>query len=102
VPAVVDPDLFHQLIQDNKEDNPCTASNKAFTLLLLENNCNNWVDIYDKNAGIQCDSDIKPNYTTSGGIKFSNDKESPKAKGWSSKGIECFNPLFKWVKYKVQ
>jgi hypothetical protein len=36
---------------------------------------------------------------TCGEIKFLNDKESLKAKGWSSKGIECFNLLFQWVKY---
>lgn len=107
VPAVVGPDLFRQRIQDNKAKDPCTASDEAFALLLLENNYDRWLDIFDKNEGLpsqrrgdrtkQCDSDIEPKYTR-GGIKFSIERESPKAKGWSNEGIERFNVLFKRVK----
>jgi hypothetical protein len=52
VPAIVGPDLFCQHIQDNKEDEPYTASDGAFTVLLLENSYDHWLDIYDKNVSI--------------------------------------------------
>jgi hypothetical protein len=107
VPAVVGPDLFQQRIQDDKSKDPCTASDEAFTLLLLENNYDRWLDIFNKTDGNPaqrrghrtkfCESDIETKYT-SGGIKFSNDKEAPKAKGWSEEGIQRFNLLFKSVK----
>jgi hypothetical protein len=42
VPAVVGPDLFRPHIQENKEDDPYTAGDEAFTLLLLKNNSDLW------------------------------------------------------------
>lgn len=107
VPAIVGPDLYRQRVQDNDKDEPCTASDEAFALVLLENSYDRWVDIYDKNGCIpmqrrgdrskRFDSDIAPKYTR-GGLKFSEDKETHKAKGWTNEGIERFNVLYNCVR----
>jgi hypothetical protein len=53
VPAIVGPELFRQKINKTPSEGAlCTASNEAFTLLLLENSFAHWVDIYDKTGGI--------------------------------------------------
>jgi len=107
VPAVVGPDLFRQRIQDTTTTELCTASDEAFTLLLLENSYARWENIYDLNGCIPSqrrgdttrtfESDIEAEYTR-GGIKLSTKKESQKQKGWTSEGILRFNTLFASVK----
>ena len=65
---------------DNDED-LCTVSDEAFTLLVLENNWERWQNIYNRLDGDvghrrsirvrEYISDVKPKYT-SGGIRYSN------------------------------
>jgi hypothetical protein len=108
VPAIVGPELFrHQINKTPSEGDLCTASDEAFTLLLLENSFARWVDIYDKTGGFPTQrrgdtkrtfsSDIEAKYTR-GGIKLSSDKAPQKTKGWTKEGIERFNILFTRVK----
>ena len=107
VPAIVGPELFRQRIKDLSEHDLCTASDEAFTLLLIENSYARWVSIYDKSGGIPSqrrgdtkrsfDSDIEAKYTR-GGIKLSCDKTSQKRKGWTPEGITRFNTLFAQVR----
>ena len=107
VPAVVGPELFRQRVRDSTAVALSTASDEAFTLLLLENSYARWVSIFDKNGGMPSqrrgdtkrtfDSDIEAKYTR-GGIKLSHDKESQKRKGWTHDGIKRFNTLFAFVR----
>jgi hypothetical protein len=102
----VGPELFKQRIKDTAITTLCTASDEAFTLLLLENSYARWVDIYETSGGIpsqrrgdlkrQFASNIEAKYTR-GGIKLSPDIKSQLRKGWTSDGIKHFNTLFAWV-----
>lgn len=99
--------MFRQRLKDTTTIELCTASDEAFTLLLLENSYARWENIYDTNGGIPTqrrgdtkrtfDSDIEAKYTR-GGIKLSKDKDSQKRKGWTLEGIKRFNLLFAKVK----
>jgi hypothetical protein len=81
--------MFRQRLKDTTTIELCTASDEAFTLLLLENSYARWENIYDTNGGIPTqrrgdtkrtfDSDIEAKYTR-GGIKLSKDKDSQKRK----------------------
>ena len=87
------PELFKQRIKDTAITALCTASDEAFTLLLLENSYARGVDIYQASGGIpsqrrgdlkcQFASDIEAKYTR-GGIKLSPDKDSQVRKGWTT------------------
>ena len=99
--------MFRQRIKDATVNDLCTASDEAFTLLLLENSYARWVSIYEREGGIPSQrrgdtkrtvmSDVEAKYTR-GGIKLSNDRESQKQKGWTPDGIKRFNTLFAAVK----
>ena len=52
IPAVAGPELFQQRIKDATMVDLCTASDEAFTLLLLENSYARWVNIYELDGGI--------------------------------------------------
>jgi len=103
IPAVVGPELFRQRLKDATTVDLCTASDEAFTLLLLENSYARWVNIYELEGGIPSQrrgdtkrtftSDIEAKYTR-GGIKLSSDQVSQKQKGWTQDGIKRFNALF--------
>ena len=107
VPAIVGPELFRQRIKDLSEHDLCTASDEAFTLLLIENSYARWVSIYELDGGIPSQrrgatkrtftSDIEDKYTR-GGIKLSSDQVSQKQKWWTQDGIKRFNALFASVK----
>ena len=85
-----------------------SVSHKAFTLLLLENRFERWLDVFTNHKGPVMQqrgvkqgafqSDI-PTVYTRGGIKY--DKTSvtqSSVKGWSAEGIVRFNMLFDLVK----
>lgn len=94
-----------------------TKSDEAFTLLLLENYYDRWIDIYKRHGGEpptsrgtrkkKFQSQIQPRYTRGGNIYEEPDGSSnqdtdtlPKikrGKGWTNEGIERYNELFKQV-----
>jgi hypothetical protein len=85
----------------------CSVSDEAFTLLLLENNFDRWLDIFDMNKGQvsvrrgqktrKFESDVATKYTRGGHVYKATDK-TKEVKGWSSTGIERFNFLFDKVR----
>ena len=86
-----------------------TKSDEAFTLLLLENYWDRWMDIYRKSDGspkqrVGCqknkvvDSDVKPKYTSGGNIYSQGEGSGgQRGKGWTTAGIKRYNELFDWV-----
>ena len=101
---------FKSKIKEESSDQQeiCTASDEAFTLLLLENSYERWADIYKNTGGrpiplrgiknCQWQSDVKTKYTD-GGIQYSStDTHDRVGKGWSTEGIKRFNELFEQVK----
>ena len=79
----------------------CIAS-EAFGLLVLENQWDRWVDIYEKSGGRiftggnvkikEIKSDVQPKYTR-GGLRNGSRREICTGKGWSAEGIVRFNQL---------
>ena len=79
----------------------CIAS-EAFGLLVLENQWDRWVDIYEKSGGRiftggnvkikEIKSDVQPKYTR-GGLRNGSRREIGTVKGWSAEGIVRFNQL---------
>ena len=91
-------------VEDNSE--LFTMSDEAFTLLILENYYDRWMDIYHSTGGVprrrlgsrkkkEPDSEVKPKYTA-GGIVYKNSTDT-KGKGWQDDGILRYNELFEWV-----
>ena len=98
--------------RDIQEADLLTISDEAFALLVLENNFDRWIDIFEKygclpkgkvdpvtgNRKREHFSNVATKYTE-GGIKFEPQKQGEivpvqVGKGWSDKGIERFNELF--------
>ena len=88
-----------------KENDLCTPSDEALTLLLLENSYDRWIDIYKKaegkvskrrlNKNRQWHSDVRTRYTD-GGIMYQSNHDTNKrsnSKGWTDDGIDRFNEL---------
>ena len=83
----------------------CIAS-EAFGLLVLENQWDRWVDVYEKSGGRifirgnvkikEVKSDVQPKYTR-GGLKNGSRREIGTGKGWSAEGIVRFNQLLLMV-----
>ena len=88
------------------EDLVCISS-EAYGLLMLENHWNRWLDIFKKSKGQVClkggykmnqvKSKIQPKYAR-GGLCNGRERGIGIGKGWSVKGIYCFNLLFQFVK----
>jgi hypothetical protein len=84
-----------------------SVSHKAFTLLLLENRFERWLDVFTNHKGPvmqergvkqrEFQSDI-PTVYTRGGIKYNKTSVMQWVKGWSAEGIVRFNMLFDLVK----
>lgn len=128
IPAVATTDFYKQHLKvrmSNLTDNRelFTVSDEAFTLLLLENYYDRWMDIFMKfgaepppNRGSKkkvFQSKVKPKYTRGGNVysgeAYEGDTGSGegglpsmnnagKGKGWTNAGITRFNVLFKEVK----
>ena len=108
IPCISSSKVYKQEIRErllDKNDNSelFSMSDEAFTLLLLENYFDRWMDIYTKEGGVprrkigsrrkkEVDSDVKPKYT-SGGVVYNARKEA-KGKGWKNDGIQRYNDLF--------
>ena len=110
VPCIVGRYLFRDRLKTAASDEGlCTTSDEAFTLLLLENSYDRWVDLYDiKKKTSQEDSVSTPRKRirsdkrtlyTNGGVKyhFGDGVEGGTRKGWGPLGIERFNVLYKAV-----
>jgi hypothetical protein len=92
-----------RLADAKSEKGICTKSDEAFALLLLENNFDRWIDIFDRNDGNvavrrgqkkrKFESDVPTKYTKGGHVYLDTNK-TKEEKGWSSTGIERFNSLF--------
>ena len=74
--------------------NYATVSNKAFAILIFENNFDTWLDMGKK--GIRSNSDVPRRYTN-GGSSTCKVASSQHNKGWSDKGLIRFNELFDLV-----
>jgi hypothetical protein len=70
-----------------------TVGDEAFALLVLENCEEKWMDMYDKKET----KSYKKNKYTDGG-KSSQGGRSRNLKGWSNKGLNRFNELYRLVK----
>ena len=108
IPCIASTKVYKEKIRERileKDDNTelFTKSDEAFTLLLLENYYDRWMDIYKHNGGItrrklgsrrkkEVQSEVKPKYT-SGGVVYNSRKEA-KGKGWKNDCISCYNDLF--------
>ena len=97
-------ELDKRLVNGENDSELYTHSDEAFTLLLLENNFDRWMDIYQRHDGRpspdigsgkkkKFTSDVCPKYTY-GGIVYSKEKSVSNSKGWTKEGIERFNELF--------
>jgi hypothetical protein len=115
VPAIVAKNKFKlRLFAPNSDDqNMCTVSDEACTLLLLENNFDRWIDVHknktegstrldpaitnkDEKRKRKWESDVSPKYTE-GGICYS-DARKLTHRGWKDEGILRFNTLCVMVK----
>ena len=115
VPAIVAKNKFKlRLFAPTSDDQQmCTVSDEACTLLLLENNYDRWVDVHkNKTDGStrldpaianrevkrkrKWESDVSPKYTE-GGICYS-DARKLTHRGWKEEGIRRFNTLCVMVK----
>ena len=99
-------DWKHVIDGAKTDQDVTTTSNEAFTLLVLENHWDRWVNIFNKSDGhvvptrgkkSVCVSNILPKYTR-GGILFDARIPREDGKGWSALGIRRFNELFDQVK----
>jgi hypothetical protein len=70
-----------------------TISDEAFALLVLENCEEKWMDMYEKK---ETRSDKKNKYTDGG--KSCKSGRSRNLKGWSNRGLNRFNELYRLVK----
>ncbi len=69
-----------------------TPSDEAFVILVLENNCSVWVDMWDKDN--MKESNVVPLWTNGGqNKKDRNNGSTGKHKGWSNEGVNRFNQL---------
>ena len=110
VPAIVAKQKFKcRLFSTEKQSiQMCTISDEAFTLLLLENNYDRWIDVYknkynnhpslpnaevaeDETRKRKWESDVSPKYTE-GGIVYT-DARKMTHRGWNDEGIRRFNAL---------
>ncbi len=127
LPSVVGKPEFRRRIMWAKNDHMlCTVSDEAYTLLVIENNYDRWMDIdAQKQPGYEHEdesmgnndedneeydgygsrkrkriwrSNVPPKYT-SGGIKFmdGDSHDRDEAKGWNIEGITRFNQLHKKI-----
>ena len=100
--------------QDLKHDKLCTPSDEAFALLVLENNWERWVDIYQNNGyeihmpkrmGASWKkafySNVKLRWTEGGHVYKehleSEEVRKRRSKGWSTEGLHRFNKLYNRV-----
>ena len=89
-----------------------TKSDEAFTLLLLENYYDRWMDIYQNHGGRppvnrgsrkKCfESKVRPKYTAGGNVYDEQGGKASscgmrKGKGWDISGIRRYNELFDQV-----
>ena len=89
-----------------------TKSDEAFTLLLLENYFERWMDIYKENGGHiptargsrkkVNQSQVRPKYTSGGNVYQEGTSNSERiltarGKGWDIAGIKRYNELFERV-----
>jgi hypothetical protein len=70
-----------------------TVSDEAFALLVLDNCEEKWEDMYEKKV---TKSNKKNKYTDGG--KSSKSGRSRNLKGWSNKGLNRFNELYRLIK----
>jgi len=84
-----------------------TASDEAFMLLVLENGWDRWVDIHERKSENEANTGSRkwrylsdqPMLYTAGGIRYKEDSCDVKgSNGWSARGIERYNTLFRQVK----
>ena len=107
VPSIGRKTFWKDIVTSVKADQDVTTvSNEAFALLVLENNWERWIDLFNNS---RCQnppvkgrkrislSDKKPKYTR-GGILYSSNSNRDDGKGWSNEGIERFNELFDLVR----
>jgi hypothetical protein len=112
VKPVVGIATFNERVR-NPKFNPnllCSPSDEAFALLVVENNYNRWVDIFQSNDYSiphskrnrdgntkTCTSNIRPLYTEGGNVYSENESYGSKSKGWSIAGIHRFNKLVQLI-----
>ena len=115
VPTVVAKNKFKNrlLAPMHSDQDICTVSDEACTLLLLENNYDRWTDVHknklaatrtmdpsllnrDEKRKRKWESDVSPKYTE-GGIVYS-DMRKISHKGWKEEGIRRFNSICVLVK----
>ena len=101
--------LWKQRITSAKSDaDLLSISSEAFGLLVLENQWDRWMDMYEMSGGQvlltkarlkQFESKVRPLYTR-GGVVYDSSAEEDSIgtmKGWSSRGIQRFNELCDFV-----
>lgn len=99
----------HDGLTTHQAEKLCTPSDEAFTLIVMENNYNRWLDIVKRNNWKIPDpvkkkvdmkkqflSNERPKFTSGGNIY--TDGDNVKTKGWSQAGIEKFNRIYEKVK----
>ena len=89
----------HIVANAESDDDITTISNEAFVLIVLENNWDQWLEIFRMNDGNLVSShgrgkrhtkcNIQPKYTQVGGISSMQEEESVDMdNGWTNEGIE--------------
>ena len=100
--------IWNQRLKAAKTDKDLlTISSEAFGLLILENQWDRWIDLYQKSGGDiilrknsklkDVESKVLPLYTRGGLGKKLNDARVGVLKGWTSRGIKRFNELYDFV-----
>jgi hypothetical protein len=96
-----------RMYDDNNNNEIYSVSDEAFTLLLLENYWDRWVDIFNKKDGVperrtgsnkkkEPLSEVRPRYTHGGNVYKETEKKknTDTEKGWSNAGLRRYNELF--------
>jgi len=105
--CVVGKTLWNDRVMKATGDNDlCSVSDEAFTLLVLENSWDRWADIHKKHQGNlfhrrgvkkrEWISDVAPKFTA-GGIAYKTNTKKTDLKGWSQAGIQRYNELYRLV-----
>jgi hypothetical protein len=76
----------------------CTASGKAFCLLVVENNYERWTDmVRSRDQGDKHSSATAPLYTNAGKSSQKNGAAKP-FQGWTAEGYEQYDVLYTLVR----